>query len=193
MAYKGDPEKDMCTDFRNQKTITLAALMNALEDFESNCIRNGIDTTKVPVVINHNRLLYGIPWFGVSLGIGKGARITLEAWNENALPVLEDKRPEAKNAEYWRSRGASSFDVSGFVNTKAAGERLLRMVKYILEKDEVETWLDWRETEPEWIQFKFSAKEFDVEKLSEMAVNNGNIITEDIIRECVKVNTDNNE
>ena len=60
------------------------------------------------------------------------------------------------------------------------------MVKYILEKDETETWLDWRETEPEWIQFKFSANEFDVEKLSKMARDNNNIITEEIIRECVK-------
>ncbi len=185
MGYNGDPEKDLCVDFRNQKTLTFASFMNVLKDFERTCIRNNIDTNKVPVIINHKRLLYGIPWFGVSLGIGPSStRITLEAWDENALPILEDKRPEVKNAEYWRSRGASSFDVSGFVNTKASGERLLRLVKYILEKDEVETWLDWRETEPEWIQFKFSAKEFDVEKLSEMAINNDNIITEDIIREC---------
>lgn len=187
MAYNGDPEKDLCIDFRNQKTLTLASFMNALENFESDCIRNNIDTTKVPVVINHKRLLYGIPWFGVSLGVGKGAQITIEAWDKNALPVLKDERPDARNAEYWRSRGASNFDVSGFIKTKQAGERLLRMVKYILEKDEIETWLDWREDEPTWIQFKFSAKEFDVEKLSQMAKDNDNIITEDIIRKCVKI------
>ena len=159
---------------------------NRNKNFESNCIRNNIDTTKVPVVINKSRLLYGIPWFGVSLGIGNGARITIEPYHENAMPILEDVRPEAKNAEYWTSRGASDFDVSGFVKSKKAGERLLRMVKYILEKDETETWLDWRETEPEWIQFKFSANEFDVEKLSKMARDNNDIITEEIIRECVK-------
>ena len=186
MAYKGDPEKDLCVDFRNQKTLSFAALMNTLENFESNCFRNNIDTTKVPVVINKGRLLYGIPWFGVSLGIGNGARITIEPYHENAMPILEDVRPEAKNAEYWNSRGASDLDVSGFVKSKKAGERLLRMVKYILEKDEIETWLDWRETEPEWIQFKFSANEFDVEKLSKMARDNNDIITEEIIRECVK-------
>lgn len=186
MAYNGDPEKDMCTDFRNQKTMTLAALMNALESFESNCIRNNIDTTKVPVVIQQNRLLYGIPWFGVSLGIGYGARITFEPYHENAMPILEDKRPDQPFAEYWKSRGASTSDVSGFVNTKQAGERLLRMVKLILEKDETETWLDWRESEPEWIQFKFSANEFDVEKLSKMAQENDNIMTIDIIKECKK-------
>ena len=186
MAYNGDPEKDMCTDFRNQKTMSLAAFMNTLEDFESNCIRNGIDTTKVPVLINHHRLYHGIPWFGVGLAIGtNGARIELEAWNEPAMPVLEDKRPEQPYAEYWTSRGASSFDVSGFIKTKEAGQRLLRMVKLVLEKDECESWLDWRETEPEWIQFKFSAKEFDVEKLSQMAKENNNIMNMNIMKECM--------
>ena len=89
-------------------------------------------------------------------------------------------------------RGASNYDVSGFVKSKKAGERLLRFVKYVLEKDETETWLDYREYEPEWIQFKFSAKEFDVEKLSKLSEANNDIITEEIIRECILKNTDNN-
>ena len=189
MAYNGDPEKDMCTDFRNQKTLTLASFMNTLEDYESNCIRNNVDTTKVPVVIKVGRLYHGIPWFDLGLAIGtNGARIEIGCWNEPAMPVLEDKRPEQKYAEYWRSRGASNYDVSGFVNTKAAGERLLRMVKLVLEKDECETWLDYREAEPEWIQFKFSAKEFDVEKLSKLAKENDNIMTMYIMRECMLIN-----
>lgn len=185
-------EKERCINFRNQTTLCLSALINDLQNFERYCNRNGIDTAKIPVVISQKRLLYGIPWFGISLGLGgKGTRITLEAWDNNALPILEDKRPEARNAEYWKSRGPSSFDVSGFVHTKASGERLLRMVKYILEKDDIETWLDWRETEPDWIQFKFSAKEFDVRRLSEMTLANNDIITESIIRECV-LNTNKN-
>ena len=77
-------------------------------------------------------------------------------------------------------------EVSGFVVSKPAGERLLRMVKYILETDEPKTFLDYREFEPNWIQFKFSAEEFDVEKLDQMAKANGNIITEQIVRQCVK-------
>ena len=186
MAYKGDLEKENCIDFRNQKTFNLNAFMYALENFESNCLKNNIDTTKVPVVVEHNNLFYSIPFYGVELGIGtKGARITIRSHYEPAMPVLEDKRPDQPFAEYWRSRGASNYDVSGFVYTKQAGERLLRMVKLVLEKDECETWLDWRETEPEWIQFKFSAKEFDVEKLSKMAQENNNIMTMDIIKECI--------
>lgn len=62
------------------------------------------------------------------------------------------------------------------------------MVKYILDTDEPKTFLDYREFEPNWIQFKFSAEEFDVEKLSQMAIDNDDIITEQIIRQCVKSN-----
>ena len=97
----------------------------------------------------------------------------------------KDKRPEG-GGEYWKSRGASSYDVSGFVESKPAGERLLRMVKYVLETDEPKTWLDYREFEPNWIQFKFSAEEFDVEKLDQMARDNGDVLTEAIVRRCVK-------
>ena len=64
--------------------------------------------------------------------------------------------------------------------------RLLRMVRYILDTDEPKTWLDYREYEPNWIQFKFSAEEFDVEKLDEVSRANGGVITEQILRDCIK-------
>ena len=96
----------------------------------------------------------------------------------------KDERPPV--GEYWKSRSPSSFDVSGYITSKAAGLRLLRMVKYILDTDEPKTWLDYREYEPNYIQFKFSADEFDVEKLSDLSIANGGIITEQIVRQCVK-------
>lgn len=74
--------------------------------------------------------------------------------------------------------------VRGFVVSKLAGERLLRMVKYVLDTDNPESWLDFRECEPNWIQFKFSAKEFDVEKLSQLSIDSNGIITEEILRKC---------
>jgi len=104
----------------------------------------------------------------------------------------KDERPEG-GGEYWKSRGASSFDVSGFVSSRAAGLRLLRMVKYVLETDEPKTWLDYREFEPNWIQFKFSAEEFDVEKLDQMARDNGDVLTEQIVRMCVKIKNEDKE
>lgn len=92
-----------------------------------------------------------------------------------------DPRPEY--GEYWTSRGIG-YDLSGFVKSKKAGERLLEMVKEVLGKDDPKTWLDWREHEPKWIQFKFQSNEFDLEKLDKMARENDNIITKEILMEC---------
>lgn len=94
-----------------------------------------------------------------------------------------DVRPEY--GEYWRSRGIG-YDLSGFVKSKPAGERLLLMVKEVLLKSNPDSWLDYREHEPEWIQFKFQKHEFDLEKLEKMVAENNHIITKEILSECKK-------
>ena len=91
-----------------------------------------------------------------------------------------DIRPEV--GEYWHSRGVG-YDLSGFVKSKEAGERILEMVKKVLDKKEVKSWLDYREYEPTWIQFKFQPSEFDLEKLDDMARKTG-IVTEEMLYEC---------
>lgn len=113
---------------------------------------------------------YPIAEFGV---------LVAKNWRENGNRYFNPSYLDALE-----SRGASTFDVSGFITSKAAGLRLLRMVRYVLDTDEPKTWLDYREHEPNWIQFKFSAEEFDVEKLDQMAKANDNIITEQIVRQC---------
>lgn len=187
MAYNGDPEKDlMCQYFDwDKKSMSLATLLDAVENAYNNASRNGKDPRNVPVVIEFDNLKYSIPWYGFSLGVGrKGCAYYVKSYaSSKIMPVVEDKRPD--DGEYWNSRGFSDFDCSGFVVSKAAGERLRRMVRLVLEKDEIESWLDWREYEPNWIQFKFNAKEFDVKKLDELARNNNNIVTIDILKECV--------
>lgn len=95
--------------------------------------------------------------------------------------VQPDPRPEY--GEYWRSRGIG-YDLSGFVKSKLAGERLLLMVKEVLLKSNPDSWLDYREHEPEWIQFKFQGHEFDLEKLETLAKANGDILTKEILSEC---------
>lgn len=95
--------------------------------------------------------------------------------------VFPDSRPEY--GEYWNPRGIG-YDLSGFVQSKKAGERLLEMVKKVLGKEEPDSWLDWRESEPKWIQFKFQKHEFDLEKLEKLAVENGRIITKEILLAC---------
>lgn len=167
-----------------QKVITLQLLAAWVEEWKHNCQLNKVDPCKVEVFIENEGKLYR-PFSG-SLGFGsEDVKASIKYFDSDVVRFdPKDERPPV--GEYWKSRGASATDVSGFVSSKQAGERLLRMVKYILDTDEPKTWLDYREFEPNWIQFKFSAREFDVEKLEEQARANGDILTETIIRQCVK-------
>lgn len=96
--------------------------------------------------------------------------------------VAPDSKPEV--GEYWRSRGVG-YDLSGFVVSKLAGERLTRLVKYVLNTDEPLSHLDYREFEPNWIQFKFQKEEFNLELLDKLARANNNIVNEAILRQCM--------
>lgn len=69
-----------------------------------------------------------------------------------------------EEGEYWSSRGVG-YDLSGFVRTKKAGERILAMVHEVLGTTECKTFLDYRPSEPTWIQFKFQKEEFDLDML----------------------------
>lgn len=168
-----------------QKVTTLKELEMWVEHCKKICKANQADPSNVEVFIETNNREYR-PFSGV-LRFGKsGISISIQYFKSDEVRFEpKDERPPV--GEYWKSRGASSFDVSGFISSKPAGERLLRMVKYILETDEPKTWLDYREHEPNWIQFKFSAEEFDVEKLDTLARANGDIITEQIVRQCIKI------
>lgn len=107
--------------------------------------------------------------------------------------VREDKRPSDGVGEFWNPRGATEWDCSGFIESKQAGQRLLDMVKKVLGVEKPHTWLDYREDEPDWIQFKVSAKEFDVVKMEEMAEAMAKthpdkrcILNEEILNACKK-------
>lgn len=168
---------------KEQEIITLENLSDWVNDWLKNCKLNNVRPSDVEFFILHDNKEFR-PFSG-SLRYGKEkVSVGIEYFYSDRVRFdPTDERPIA--GEYWKSRGPSSFDVSGFISSKPAGERLLRMVKYILETDETKSRLDWREFEPNWIQFKFSAEEFDVKKLDELATANGDIITEQIVRMCV--------
>ncbi len=147
---------------------------------------NGVDPYKVPVLIKneHNYSKYAVNSIGQLFG--RKTQINLNFYEDDEIDFSpQDKRPEG-GGEFWQSRGPSSFDVSGFVVSKEAGERIMRYVRAVLEKDKTETWLDWRKFEPKWIQLKFSADEFDCEMLDKLCRKNHDIITYEILRKCVK-------
>lgn len=96
-----------------------------------------------------------------------------------------DIRP--KIGEYWKSRGIG-YDLAGFVKSRQAGERILEMVKKVLNKEKPDSWLDYREYEPNWIQFKFQESEFSLKALDIITMKNEGIITEEILTMCMHTN-----
>ena len=184
MAYKGDPEKDLMVQFLDQKTMSFQTLIDSVDKLKHNCELNHIDPRNVPFVIETDGLKYAVPWFGIGLGIGKDTRVAVEfSKDKKCMPIVPDIRPEGEG-EYWSSRGPGYPDISGFIKSKQAGERIDAMVDRVLGTKNHKTWLDYREFEPTWIQYKFHKDEFDMEKLDKLTKDNGYVITEEIIRRC---------
>lgn len=161
-------------------TLSLGELKEKVDWMIYNEELNHKDIYEVPVFIEYDQELHVIDKASTTinycaLGTDKSNRMIFTA---------PDSRPEV--GEYWKSIGCSDYDCSGFVVSKLAGERLLRLVKYVLETDNPKSWLDFREHEPNWIQFKFSSEEFDLNRLHSLAKTNGGIVTEHILRECKK-------
>lgn len=71
------------------------------------------------------------------------------------------------------------YDLSGFVKTKAAGERILAMVHEVLGTDKCETYLDLVN------QLGFSSSEFDLEKLDKLSREANRVITKEILKQCL--------
>lgn len=173
--------------FKELGIMSLGKLRECIDNQVKNCELNHKDPYKVPVLIGNKTSRDDYRLYCMSMVFGmKGIICKAEFWGdeEDTIDYFEgeDKQPES-GGEFWKSRGPSNWDVSGFVVSKEAGERLLQMVKNVLGKEECKTWLDWRKFEPNWIQFKFSAKEFDVNKLHELTKESG-IITEEILKTC---------
>jgi hypothetical protein len=133
-----------------------------------------------------SKIGYGVKRVGIKGEYTVTEHLPVTPHPRTGIPKWHYENPDIKpenGGEYWSPRGVG-YDLSGFVKSKQAGERLYALVKNILNKDEPETWLDYRENEPNWIQFKFSKNEFDIEKMYELTKDT-KVITEDIIRSCV--------
>lgn len=165
------------------ETMSFEELQNAVDYFARTLKMNNICPCEVPVYFTHDGKKYEFSKHtAIGLAMGRGCEVLVDFDDYNEIKyVAPDSRPE--NGEYWNSRGVG-YDLSGFVVSKLAGERLRRMVRLVLEKDETKSWLDFRESEPDWIQFKFQKEEFDLEKLNEMARANNNILTIEILKQC---------
>lgn len=157
-CYRGDQPAGTCKSCGLHYQIMATGITKSSMGFGTGRKdAEGNDIFEYPVVIPHPRK--GIP-----------------AWHYE----VPDLRPEY--GEYWSPRGIG-YDLSGFVKSKQAGERLLEMVKEVLDVETPSSWLDYRPSEPEWIQFKFQKEEFDLEKLRESCCET-KIITKEILQAC---------
>lgn len=166
-------------------TISVSKLLEYVHTALRNCEINNLDPDKVPVFLTLGRdnNLYSNIGLGICCSSQLGTYVTLESSDYYKMfYVAPDSKPEV--GEYWRSRGVG-YDLSGFVVSKLAGERLTRLVKYVLNTDEPLSHLDYREFEPNWIQFKFQKEEFNLELLDKLARANDNIVNEAILRQCM--------
>lgn len=166
-------------------TISVSKLLEYAHTALHHCEINNLDPYKVPVflTLDHNENLYSYVGLSIYSSSQLGTYVTLGSSDYYKMfYVAPDSKPEV--GEYWRSRGVG-YDLSGFVVSKLAGERLTRLVKYVLNTDEPLSHLDYREFEPNWIQFKFQKEEFNLELLDKLARANDNIVNEAILRQCM--------
>lgn len=166
-------------------TISVSKLLEYAHTALHHCEINNLDPYKVPVflTLDHNENLYSYVGLSICSSSQLGTYVTLGSSDYYKMfYVAPDSKPEV--GEYWRSRGVG-YDLSGFVVSKLAGERLTRLVKYVLNTDEPLSHLDYREFEPNWIQFKSQKEEFNLELLDKLARANDNIVNEAILRQCM--------
>ena len=191
MELTGDRFKNYHTEYSDSsgkpiETLSLGRLMEHLKAIEAQCALNKIDPYTIPSFVKiSGDGLYVMNC--TSFGCGDiGSYGCIEIFNNERLQyVAPDIEDPASDEVEWLSRGVSDgLDVSGFVNSRQSGMRLLHMVQDILGKEDVKSWLDYRKLEPKWIQFKFTAKEFDVRKIDELAKKNGNKLNKRILKEC---------
>lgn len=173
-------------NFKRFDVVSLKGLQGIVNDMTRACVLNDIDPGSVPVIVKDDSNIESYLLSSVGLSMGQPCILSLQFYGYNATKIDyftgKDSSPET-GGEYWEPGNPGTMDISGFVVSKEAGERLLQMVKKVLGREECKTWLDWRKQEPNWIQFKLSSEEFDIDKLYEIASKEG-ILTEEILKIC---------
>ena len=172
-------------------TISIGKLKETVDWLVKSCDMNNMDPNEVPVFLNFSDDLYVVQGtsFGQRGDIGPYATISTYSTLDKMVFVAPDTEDPSSTEVEWKSRGVSDgIDVAGYVRSKPAGIRLLHMVMELLGKEDpkqMKSWLDFREREPNYIQFKFRAEEFNVFKVDELAKKNGDKLSKEILKECL--------
>ena len=166
-------------------TISVSKLLDYAHTALRDCEINNLDPDKVPVflTLGPDQNLYSNVSLSICSSFQLGTYVTLGSLDYYKMfYVAPDYKP--KVGEYWFSRGVG-YDLSGLVMSKLSGERLTRLVKYVLNTDEPLSHLDYKDFGPYQIQFKFQKEEFNLELLDKLARENYNIVNEAILRQCM--------
>lgn len=104
--------------------------------------------------------------------------------------VRPDVRPEDGIGDFCIPRGVG-YDLACFVKSKEAGKRITEMINEInkeYDNKEFSCHLDYRESEPLWIQVKIDYPSVEkAELLHNLIIENDNIITEEIVRNAINM------
>ncbi|MGM9878178.1 MAG: hypothetical protein ACI33S_05985 [Bacilli bacterium] len=107
--------------------------------------------------------------------------------------VRPDIRPGNGEGDFCNPRGVG-YNLTCFVKSKEAGQRITDMINKINKEYDnkgFSCWLDYREYEPLWIQVKINyPNETKAKILADLIADNGNIITEDIVRKAMDMQID---
>lgn len=107
--------------------------------------------------------------------------------------VRPDIRPENGIGDFCSPRGVG-YDLACFVKSKEAGQRITDMINKVNKEYDnkgFSCWLDYREYEPLWIQVKINyPDEIKATVLAGLIADNGNVITEDIVRKAMDMQLD---
>ena len=159
--------------------LGIEQLLSIAEDGTS--INEIVEKLKKGLAIENNGYVYPIPGRHPRKGTPKHKF------------VRPDIRPENGIGDFCNPRGVG-YDLACFVKSKEAGQRITDMINKINEEYEnkgFSCWLDYRESEPLWIQVKINyPNEMKANILAGLIADNGNVITEDIVRKTMDMQLD---
>lgn len=133
-------------------TCSVQHLLEMALWMKGNCDLNHKNPDEVPIFIDFDNKKFVFEGFSCGSGdAGMQCEVRVRKCDELVYTALDSK---LEDGEYWSSRESGYDDCSGFIKSKKAGERIQRMVNYILDKNETKSWLDFRESDSIQVQCK---------------------------------------
>lgn len=163
------------------KTLSLGELIDDLTLFANEMKIDGVNIYELPILIDYS---YGQRFTINSLRNFKDfAAFSITDRNNKLVFEEPDVRPEF--GEFCEIDYKQNNKLVVIMKTKKAAMRLLRTVKYVLEDDDIKSYVDIQDSIYAPIRFRFSGDEFNLIDLEDMIIENNYIVDEKILRKAV--------